>query len=176
MSRSASLKLIIYELARSSFDGVTPESQKPLVRLQQCGQTFDQLFQASGDLAATHDFIQQKHIREKFQTVVRECMTDVFRDGKVTLSDVNALMKAVHELAQTMNSIQSKRLGYVELGKCSVIPFLECFLTLIIQMFVPPLECEILLQVLKGAMKILSVDVAAASDIKPWWQRIFCIA
>jgi hypothetical protein len=95
-------------------------------------------------------------------------MKGVFADRKVTIGDVAIIMQTVHELATLINHVQDKKLGLVEIGKDSIVPLIQCTLSLLLQMLVPQPLFGLIDTVLTHSIALLEINVASRVDQIPW--------
>lgn len=164
------LTFTVYNMTRDAFNNITPESQAPLVSLNQSSDTV-KVIMCAADVAAASDFISQPDIRASIQECISKCMQGVFADGEVTLSDMPTLMTTVNEMASVINGLNEKRIGYVEISKRSIIPLIECVVSVLVQMLVPAPCLQIVRPVIRQCVKLLDTSVMSRVDKTPW----FCI-
>jgi hypothetical protein len=164
------LDTVVYDVALDAFNAITPTDQAPLVNLGTCTVTLSKLSPLEHDASVTA-FLGVPEVQASIKTTIAQCAEGIFADGVVTIGDVGILMATVTELADTVNRLQHKQLGYAEITKSSIVPLIECLTMLLIQMLLPEPFLSVAACAVAQSIKLLRTDVAPRARAR---EPLFC--
>lgn len=99
-----------------------------------------------------------KHL-DLLAAAVAKGMKEVFRDGRVTIGDVPAVLCMIREITREVNAMHSKKRAAVKLAAASIIPLLRAVVCIVCEIFLPSLEYDLAIVIVNAAFSLLEMNV-----------------
>jgi hypothetical protein len=160
MSKAAAIQNIVFSMASNVFDGITPVEQRPKVARDDVQNALLQLGKLVNSSEAfeyltVNDGIYAKQIT----SIIKKCMQDVMEDKLITISDIPILIKAIKDLASSVNDVNDKLDAVTKIGSHTLVPVLELVVCLVAQMIFNSTEYTIARNIISLSFELLQTEV-----------------
>jgi hypothetical protein len=169
MSKAADVQNIVFDIAKTVFDGITPQEQKSLVIKS---DVQDHLNQFSAVINSNEAFayltVQDGLVAKQIIIQMKTCLRDVFSDSKITFADIPVIINTVKALSLSVNGINDKVDVAIKVGVHTLVPILELILTIVAQMILTPPEFMIVKSIIGPCFDLLVTTVTPLIISKNW--------
>jgi hypothetical protein len=168
---------LIYSMATTVFDNITPRSQQPVISKADVDYALQQITDTIDTNSAYKYLTAEDGVyMSKLILAIESGMRDVLSDNTVTIADVPAILTMIKLIGQNVNSIHDKKDAAIQIGIHTFLPVIEVIVCLVAQMLLPPAEYQIAKSVIATGFDLLATNVKPLLA-KPcaWWSGLGCL-
>ncbi len=163
---------IVFEMATNIFNNITPEEQKSNVTQKDVSYVLNNLTSAINSKTA-FSYLKENdgYYVRRLSGAIEEGMKNIFKDSKITITDVPAVLKMISEITLAFNNIHEKMYAITQISRHTFIPLVQTIILLTCQMMLSEMEFEAAKNIVIYGFKLIQTELLPLynNSKKEWW-------
>lgn len=155
-----------FDFALQVFNTITPVERQPEVKVAELIKKVD----ITDPDAMKYLSVQDNDSLKELNSIFAESFKEILEDDKITLSDIPAFLRLIHNVSLKMNDFNEKKTAVFEVSRLTIIAFLRVTISILCEMILTDSQFKMLFEILDIAFDLVTVKIEPIIKKSGWFN------